>query len=161
MKDDVKICVNAKIDFFDQYYTVPEELKGEVEDFKAKVIALGETSNDAMDFESKFASGGLSSEFTALLPKCTPKAFEMTQEQKDYSKQVQKELDKESGYSLFGHVMGDIADSASTELKEDLIAHNRKAMIEDGVFDEYTKVSNLADDVGILAGLFKKKKKDK
>ena len=46
---------------------------------------------------------------------------------------------------------------STVELKEEMIAHDRKAMIEDGVFDEYTKVSNAADDIGYTAGFFKKK----
>lgn len=159
MKDDVKICVSSRVDFFDQYYDVPAEMTAEVESFKSKVIDLGERSADAQAFEADFAAMGLSDEFMALLPKCTPKAMQMTQEQKDYSKQVQKEMDKESGYSVFGHIMHDVADSAAVELKEEMIAHDRKAMIEDGVFDEYTKVSNAADDIGYIAGFFKKKKK--
>ena len=157
MKDDVKICVSSRVDFFDQYYDVPAEMTAEVESFKSKVIDLGERSADAQSFEADFVSTGLSAEFMTLLPKCTPKAMQLTQEQKDYSKQVYKEMREERGESLFGDIVKDIGDSAKVELQEEMIARNRKAMIEDGVFDEYTKATNVVDDIGILTGLFKKK----
>ena len=159
MKEDVKICVSSRVDFFDKYYDVPADMTAEVEDFKNKVIDLGERSADAQSFEADFASMGLSDEFMALLPKCTPKAMQMTQEQKARSKQIYKEMREERGESLFGDIVKDIGDSAMVELKEEMIARDRKAMIEDGVYDEYTKATNAIDDVGFIAGLFKKKKK--
>ena len=49
--------------------------------------------------------------------------------------------------------------------EEELIAQSRKAMIEDEVFDDYTRASNAIDIVtragGFLSGLFGKGKKDK
>ena len=48
------------------------------------------------------------------------------------------------------------------EVEEELIVQGRKAMIESGTFDEFTRVSNVVEDgknlFGFVKGLFGKKK---
>ena len=55
----------------------------------------------------------------------------------------------------------DVADSAFVEIEEEAIAQNRKRMIDEGTYDEYTKVSNQIDNVNIfskfIGNLFRKK----
>ena len=67
MRDDVKICVNSRKDFFEKYYTVPDRLKAEVEKFIEDITALGERSQNAMEFEQAFQNEGYSEKFNNLL----------------------------------------------------------------------------------------------
>lgn len=50
MQQDVLICVNSRLDFFEKYYSVPEDLKPEVDTFIAQLKDLGERSPDATSF---------------------------------------------------------------------------------------------------------------
>jgi len=156
MTEDVKSCVLTRENFFEQYYTVPEDVKPEVQAFVAQLRALGEASSDAAAFESAFASNGLSDKFNSLLMKCTPKPITMTAEQQAYSKQVAKDLYKENGGNLAKDIASDAADTLAVEAKEELIAQSRKAMIKAGTFDDYTRASNMVEDAGILGGFVKK-----
>ena len=162
MQQDVLLCVNARLDFFEKYYKVPDGLQNEVSDFIAQINALGEQSSDAGAFEAAFLQSGLSARFNELLPRLTPVAQSLTAEQKQYSKQVRKEELGETKGQIVKQIVKDVADTVAVEAQEELIAQRRKAMIEAGVFDEYTKVSNAAEDVGILSrfckGIFGKKK---
>jgi hypothetical protein len=159
MLDEIKTCVTARTEFFAQYYEVPESVKPELDAFVEETNLLGENCESAQDFEEKFVSSGLSTRFTELLSKCTPKAFEMTAEQKAESKQIRKEM--YSGKQMMQDAVKDVADSAFVEIEEEAIAQNRKRMIDEGTYDEYTKVSNQIDNVNIfskfIGNLFRKK----
>ena len=96
MNDYIKQCVNSRVDFFDKYYTVPSELKPEVEAFINEINQLGDAATDAVDFENKFASSGLSERFNSLLTRCIPKAYNMTNEEKQHSKETAKEIFEET-----------------------------------------------------------------
>ena len=154
-------CVNSRLNFFGTYVMVPAGVQPEVDVFTRDILALGESCSDATEFEAKFASSGLSDRFNAIITKCVPIEQEMTDEQKAYSKQVRREM--YSGKDMAKDIAKDVADTAAVEAVEELIAVNRERMIERGSFDEYTRVSNVVDDVQIVGGwlgkMFKKKKK--
>ena len=164
MRDDVKACVSARVDFFGQYYDVPQGVVDEVSAFISETQALGENCADAQEFESKFVSTGLSDRFNAILPKCTPKAVAMTQEQKEYSNQVRREMWNEQKGQIAKDAVKDVAESVAMRAESDAMQARRRAMSEAGVLDEYTRASNAVDDTGYAAGFlskfFKKKKKD-
>ena len=86
---------------------------------------------------------------------CVPKPVQMTDEQKEYSQSVMKDLNKDRDFKK--EFFDDVKDHVQTELNEELIAKRREIMTETGVFDEYTKVSNAVDDGGRLFGFFKKR----
>lgn len=162
MKPDVKQCVDARINFFEQYYIVPESVKGEVEAFCTEIIALAERSADATSFETGFASSDLNNRFTNLLTRCTPKPYTMTEAEKQASKEIKKEMTPKG--QLAKDVLGDVGDSVLMKMESDAQAMNRKMMIEEGVFDDYTRATNVVEDIGWIAGLagkFFKKRKDK
>ena len=162
MQQDVLICVNARLDFFQKYYTVPENLKDEVDRFAAELMALGEESPNAGVFEEKFVSSGLSARFNSILPRLTPVAQAMTAEQKQYSKQVSREVMGHTKRQLVKDIAADVADTIVVESQEEVIARGRQAMTEAGIFDDYTRATNVVEDIGIvggfLKGLFGKKK---
>ena len=94
---------------------------------------------------------------------CTPKAYKMTDEEKQYSKSIAKDVVFEGGKKeIAKDIAKDVVDTIAVEAKEEAHAIKRKVMIEAGVFDEYTRVSNAIDDAGrvgkFIGGLFKKKK---
>jgi len=160
MRDDVKKCIEMRTDFFEKYYSVPDAVRGEVDDFIAEVNVLGESCGDAMEFEGKFAAQGLSEKFNALLVKCTPCPQEMSKEEKQNAKQVAKEMFKENKKQILKDVALDIADSVAMKAESELIEHNRQEMIKEGVYDEYTKVTNAVEDTTKIGGfLFKKFRK--
>ena len=162
MNDYVKQCVNARVDFFDKYYTVPTDLKPEVEAFINEINKLGDAATDAVDFENKFASSELSKRFNNLLTQCVPKAYNMTNEEKQHSKETAKEIFKEDRSRIIKEAAEEAVEHATIMANEELIAKRRESMIEEGVFDEYTRASNAADIItesgSFLKNLFKKKK---
>lgn len=155
MNDYIKQCVNSRVDFFDKYYTVPAELKPEVEAFINEINQLGDAATDAVDFENKFASSELSERFNSLLTRCTPKPYQMTKQEHAAAKQTAKELFKEDRSRIIKEAVDEVADYATVMAGEERIALRRKAMIEAGVYDDYTRASNLLDATKETGGLFK------
>lgn len=162
VNDYIKQCVNSRVDFFDKYYTVPAELKPKVETFINEINQLGDAATDAVDFENKFASSELSERFNSLLARCIPKAYTMTNEEKQHSKETAKEIFKEDRSRIIKEAAEEAVEHTTIMANEELIAKCRESMIEEGVFDEYTRVSNAADIITesgcFLKNLFKKKK---
>ena len=162
MNDYIKQCVNSRVDFFDKYYTVPAELKPEVETFIREINQLGNSVTDAVEFENKFVLSGLSERFNNLLTRCIPKAYNMTAEEKQHSRETAKEIFKEDRSRIVKEAAAEVVEHAAIMANEDLIAMRREAMIEAGVFDEYTRVSNATEIItesgSFLKKLFKKKK---
>ena len=161
MNENVKQCVNSRVDFFDKYYTVPEELKSEVDTFVVEINRLGDEAIDAVDFENKFASSGLSERFNGILSRCVPKAYNMTREEKQHSKEIAKEIFKEDRSRIIKEMAAEAVEHSTIMVNEELIAKSREAMIEADVFDEYTRVTNAVDIItesgSFLKKLFKKK----
>ena len=164
MIDEIKTCVSARTDFFEKYVTVPPALQPELDSFLVKINALGEASSNAAEFEQKFQSSGLSDLFNSLVTRCTPQAYQMTKEDKAYSRQVAKEIFREDKDRILKEAGQDLLESVELKAESDLNTIRTRQMSEAGVLDEYTKASNLADDVGIIARFFKgrrdKKKKN-
>ncbi len=162
MDENIKVCVQSRTDFFEKYCDVPPQAQTDVDAFILAVTDLGEMATDAMDFEAKFANGGYQERFNELVTRCTPKAYTMTAEDKAYSKQVAKEIFKEDRSRIMKESAEDIVDHASVALEEEWIAQRRRVMVDAGVYDEYTRATNVmdmaADAGGFLKGLFKKKK---
>ena len=117
MRDDVKACVDARVTFFDMYYTVPGDVQPEVDSFVQMVTALGERSADAADFEAEFVSLGLSDKFNAILPKCSPKAVQVSQEYQDYSANVQKEFKEERKKQFVDTLLNDVEESVTMRIE--------------------------------------------
>lgn len=151
----MKEYIDAKCNVFTEYMEVPAELQGEYESLCADMHTLGSSCDDYYKFEEQFASSGLSDRYNALLAKCTPKAVQMTAEQKKASMQMAREQISAK------EIAGDIVDMAKTELQQEAISMKRKAMIDAGVFDEYTRTTNKIDDATragkFLFNKFKKK----
>ena len=86
----------------------------------------------------------------------------MTNEEKQHSKETAKEIFKEDRSRIVKEAAAEVVEHATIMADEDLIAMRREAMIEAGVFDEYTRVSNAIDIItesgSFLKNLFKKKK---
>ena len=82
----------------------------------------------------------------------------MTEEDKAYSKQVSREIFREDKDRILKEAGQDLLESVEMKAESDLHSQRIRAMSEAGVLDDYTKVSNVVEDVGILARLFGKKK---
>jgi hypothetical protein len=162
MNDSVRQCVAPRADFFGQYCEVPPALQGEVDAFLADLHALAESSTDAAAFEAAFVSGGLSDRFHSLISRCTPKAYQMTAQDKAYSRQVAKEMLREDKGRILQEAASDVGESISMKVESDMITARNRAMSEAGVLDDYTRLSNnveyAKDAAGLLGKLFKKKK---
>lgn len=155
-------CIQVRKDFFEKYYTVPSEVKPEVDAFLASLYTLGEQAKDSVDFEAKFAAEGFQDRLTGLLVRCTPKPYEMTAEEKKASNETAKELFKEDRGRIVKEAAAETVDYGTVMAKEELIAVKRQIMVEAGVYDDYTRATNAADMItetgGFLKNLFKKKK---
>lgn len=163
MDSGVKMCVDARLNMFSQYYTVPENVAADVEAFCQELIALGESSPDVAAFEAAFASKGFSNRFTALLSVCVPKPYQMNAQEQAYARETAREIFEEDKGRIKKELIEDVVDTGMVKLDSDLRSVKRKILIETGAMDEYTKISNIAEDIGITGkgfkGLFGKKKK--
>lgn len=157
MRDDVKTCLEGRTTFFGKYLVVPPALQPEVDSFLARATALAEDSADAAAFEQQFVATGLSDTFNSLITRCTPQAYTMTQEDKAHSRQVARELFREDKGRILKEAGEDLLESVQMKAESDLNAARIKQMSEAGVLDDYTKATNLVEDVGILGRFFKKK----
>ena len=165
MKDDVKACVDARVNFFAQYVEVSDALRPEVDDFIRRVTELGENAQDAAAFEAAFASGGLSDAFNGLIPRCTPKPYTMTQEDKARAKATAKEMLFSDKKGLAKDMASEALDTARVYGEQEMLSRRRKAMIESGTFRDYTVMTNRMEDAQIIAkgikGFFQKRKEKK
>lgn len=155
-------CIGVRMDFFKKHYNVPADVQPDVDAFIGKMYALGETATDAQDFEAKFAAEGLQEQLNGLLMRCTPVPYRMTTEEKAVSRETTKEIFREDRSRIAKEAAKEALDHTSVMAEEELIALKRKAMIEAGVYDDYTRASNALDIAkdagGFLKNLFKKKK---
>lgn len=162
MLDEIKVCVEARTNFFGTYMTVPEQLQAELDDFISRICALGESCSSAGEFEQKFASSGLSDTFNSLVSRCTPQAHQMTRDEKAHARETAKEIFREDRGRILKEAGNDLLETVSMKAESDLRSASIKKMAEEGVLDDYTKVSNAIDDIGIIGRFFKRKfgKKD-
>ncbi len=160
MRDDVKACVDARLNFFGTYMQVPPALAEAQNTFCRDVLALAEASLDAGYFEQQFQTSGLSQRFNDLVSRCVPVAIAPTQEQKQASRQMAWEMHKDT---FARDVAAEFVDDARMKLESDAIAANRQRMIQQGTYDDYTRASNTVDNaqrLGCFLGrLFGKKEK--
>ena len=49
MIDEVKNCVNAKVNYFEAYFSVPDQLRGEIDNFIQDTEALGDCCGSAAE----------------------------------------------------------------------------------------------------------------
>lgn len=167
MKEDIKTCVDARLNMFRDYLEVPESVAEEYKNFEAKIFSLAEQSPYAAEFERRFQAEGLQDEFNSIVTKCIPKAVQMTAQQKQDSRNMTKEMmfgtsdNAGAAKGIAGMVLKDAADMATTELQQEALSQNRKRMIEEGTFDDYTRASNALDNAAaagkIIGKLFRKK----
>ena len=80
----------------------------------------------------------------------------MSSEEKQHAKETAKEIFKEDRSRIIREAVEDAADYTAVMATEELIAAQREQMIEAGVFDEYTKASNVIDLIAESGGFFKK-----
>ena len=162
MDSSVMQCIQMRIDFFEKYYSVPEQLKPEVDAFIEEMKSLGEQSFDAQDFEAKFAMSGFQDRLNSLIMRCTPKPYKMTEEEKAASKATAQQIFEEDRERIRKEGVEEAVDYAAVMAEEEFSALKRQAMIETGVYDEYTRASNAIDIAknagGFLGKIFKKKK---
>ena len=162
MIEEVKACVSARTDFFGKYMTVPAQLQPELDSFLSQITALGENSASAAAFEQSFQASGLSDCFNSLVSRCTPQAYQMTDADKAYSKQVSKEIFREDKDRILKEAGKDVLESVALKAESDINTARIRQMSEDGVLDEYTKASNAVEDAGTIGrfirSLFGKKK---
>lgn len=162
MNSAVMQCIRTRTDFFEKYYSVPDEVRADVDAFIRRMHTIGEQSKDAQDFEAKFAADGLQEDLNGLLVRCTPRPYQMTKEEKAAAKETAKEIFREDRSRILKETAEDAADTVAVAANEELIALKRKAMVEAGVYDEYTRASNaidmVKDPVGFFKGLFRMNK---
>lgn len=157
MREDVKTCLEARTTFFGKYLAVPPALQPEVDSFLTRVTTLGESCADAADFEQRFTATGLSDTFNSLITRCTPQAYTMTREDKAHSRQVAREIFREDKDRILKEAGEDLLESVQMKAESDLNAARIEQMAEAGVLDDYTRATNIVEDVGILGRFFKKK----
>ena len=160
MLDEVKTCIDAKINFFEEYFTAPDGLKAELDMFVQDTTVLGEHCGSAAEFESEFAATGLSERFNGLIPKCTPKARKMTKEEKQKSRETAKEILLENKEELAKDALADTASRLLHNVQDKRIQESHEQMLADGTHAEHTIRKNNIKTAGAVASflgdIFKK-----
>ena len=161
MVDEVKKCVDAKINFFEEYFSVPDDLKSDMEILIKDTQDLGEKCSSASEFEEQFSTSELLNRFNKLISTCTPKAKKMTKEEKKRSVKIAKEILNENKEELAKDALRETTNRIINDKRDDMLAKRRERMIEDGTFDDYTimrnKVDGLSDIVHFIGNIFRKK----
>lgn len=159
MLDEVKNCVDAKINFFEDYFSVPDDLKSEMDMFIKDTQALGEKCSSASEFEQQFSTSELLNRFNTLVSKCTPKAKKMTKEEKKQSVKIAKDILYENRAEIAKDTLKDTANKIINDKRDDMLTKNRERMIEEGTYADYTirrnKINSIRD---FLEKIFNKKK---
>ena len=159
MVDEVKTCVDAKINFFEDYFSVPDDLKSEMDIFIKDTQALGEQCISASEFEQQFSTSELLNRFNTLISKCTPKAKKMTKEEKKQSVKIAKDILYENRAEIAKDALKDTSNRIINDKRDEMLTKNREKMIEEGTYAEYTirrnKINSIAD---FLEKIFNKKK---
>lgn len=161
MHDDVKASVDAKVQYFDLYLAVPDEIKESVDEFCNEAILLGEACTNCTEFEERFVSSGLSDRFMTLISQCGQRSTPMTKEQKRQSLAAAKEIIYENRKETAEYIADSAMMTARVELEGSLIEKNRERMIEDGTLDDHTRARNAIEDGGRLIGFLAKKFKNR
>ena len=159
MVDEVKTCVDAKINFFEEYFSVPDDLKSEMDMFIKDTQALGEQCSSASEFEQRFSTSELLNRFNTLVSKCTPKAKKMTKEEKKQSVKIAKDILYENRAEIAKDTLKDTANRIINDKRDEMLTKNREKMIEEGTYADYTirrnKINSIVD---FLEKIFNKKK---
>ena len=159
MLDEVKNCVDAKINFFEDYFSVPDDLKSEMDMFIKDTQALGEKCSSASEFEQQFSTSELLNRFNMLVSKCTPKAKKMTKEEKKQSVKIAKDILYENRAEIAKDTLKDTANRIINDKRDEMLTKNREKMIEEGTYADYTirrnKINSIRD---FLEKIFNKKK---
>ena len=159
MVDEVKTCVDAKINFFEDYFSVPDDLKSEMDMFIKDTQALGEQCSSASEFEQQFSTSELLNRFNTLVSKCTPKAKKMTKEEKKQSVKIAKDILYENRVEIAKDTLKDTANRIINDKRDEMLTKNREKMIEEGTYADYTirrnKINTIRD---FLEKIFNKKK---
>lgn len=157
MIDEVKTCVDAKVNFLGEYFSVPDRLQGDVDSFLQDTEALGERCGSAAEFEQVFVSSGLSDRFNGLIAKCTPKARKMTKEERKHSMRVAQDILYEQRGELAKDAVSEVVGDYVREKRDERIAESHRQMLEDGTHADFTIRRNRLQDAGRLLGFLGRK----
>lgn len=161
MTDEVKACFTVREQYFHEYFIVPPDMQGPVDEFIKQAAALGEDCASAGEFEERFVSTGLSDMFSGLLTKCVPKARKMTREEKKAALKTTKDILLQSKSDIAQYAAESIATSVRVEVSGEVATRIREQRIADGTAADYTIRRNAIDDAGralaFLGRLFGKK----
>ena len=158
MTEDVKRCIDMRVNYFDEYFIIPDEVKGEIDAFVKEMELLGEKCEDASEFESRFMETGMSDQFYGLVTKCMPKSVSVTGEQKKAIRKKTKEMLSEQKGQIFRDAVEDLATHVTVEAESELFKRNREKMVEEGTDIAFNRAVNRVNTVKNLFGFLKKKK---
>lgn len=160
MIDEVRVCVEAKINWFNEYFET-SNAKTEVHEYFKRVIALGEGSKNAVEFEERHQNE-LAGDMAMLMQKCPPRSRPMTSDEKKQSIDMAKKMmfggsdNKTVAKGIAKEVASHVAGQAITEAEQELISKNRERMIEDGTFRDYNVATNHTNTIKRAGKLFGK-----
>lgn len=160
MYDDVKKCIDARLDYLNLYLVSPPEIKPEIDAFSKDVTKLGEACSDAEEFERRFASERLFERFSSLVCKCTQRNTKMNASDIKRSVKTTGEILGNNKKQIVKDIVDDACMYARVEVVDRATMKSREQMIEDGTLADYTIKRNMVEDglriLGSLARRFKK-----
>ena len=156
MLDDVKRCINMRVNHINEYFQIPEDMEQEVSQIFEQLNDLGEQCKDAVEFEGRFANEGYMERYNSLFMKLKPKAVKSKKEILKDASQNYKEMytSKEGLESLAEDAVERVAVKVSTE-KDKAI---REKLIDMDLADDVTRARNASELVKDAFKFFKKRK---
>ena len=150
MDEIVKQSIEARRNAFDTSYEIKDEnLKKEIEVLFEKMNKLGEEAKDAMDFETKFASSPLNTEYTNLFTKIASCSKPIIHESApDHHIKSDKEYVKEEIESDVKYVLEDLSMPARRKAREAFDSKMRDTPLG--------KIEQASNTLGVFKRIFKK-----
>ena len=149
MSGDVKKCIEMRTGFLNKYFTVPPEMKTEVDNFFKRLNTLGEECHNSAEFEERFAAEGYSDEFNNIYPRCPQKASST-------GRTMAEDVSQYISVTDTGN--GNCSTISSAAEESELQAEEQKTMEKEDVIDDYTRTRNHVDSLRNVFRFFHKKK---
>ena len=103
MDENIKNSINARKIAFTNAYEINDTIQKEIDELFSRIEAFGNTCNDVMDFETKFASNPLNTEyinlFTKIATTCKPITYESDNDVKSDAEYVKDEVVSDLKYA--------------------------------------------------------------
>lgn len=155
---DIKSSIeNRKAAFYSAYDITDKSIEKEIEDLFSRIEDFGKTCKDGMDFEAKFATSELNTEYINMFTKVATTCKTKLQPVEDNpnvesdAEYIAREAAEDIEYAI---------DSATQPLRHEAYERSKEALRSNPVGNALFNANNQLENLNHIRKLFSKKKKD-